>query len=103
VRKVIFQKFEATGLHHHNIVLKRVQSYLTQQCQRVLVGGKLSAPLLVLSGVPQGSVLEFLLFLIYICLLLWYFTLTFLLITWWYIDALIIQRMLNTFSRTMIS
>ena len=60
----LLQKLGTTGFHSH--ILKWVQSYLTQRSQRVVVGGKSSPPLPVLFGVPQGSVLGPLLFLIYI-------------------------------------
>ena len=60
----LLKKLQATGIHHH--ILKWVRSYLTERIQRVVVGGKSSPPLPVLSGVPQGSVLGPLFFLIYI-------------------------------------
>ena len=49
-----------------NPALRWIQSYLTGRRQQVLVNGETSKPLPVLSGVPQGSVIGPLLFLIYI-------------------------------------
>ena len=57
-------QLEATGFHPH--ILKWVRSYLTRRSHKVVFGGESSVPLPVLSGVPQGSVLGPLLFLIYI-------------------------------------
>ena len=49
-----------------NSLLKWVESFLSGRSQRVLVEGNVSSPRPVLSGVPQGTVLGPLLFLVYI-------------------------------------
>jgi len=59
----------AQKLHHYGIrgnLLHWVQSFLSDRSQRVLVEGHTSASASVTSGVPQGSVLGPLLFLLYI-------------------------------------
>uniref|UniRef100_A0A131YS31 Tick transposon n=1 Tax=Rhipicephalus appendiculatus TaxID=34631 RepID=A0A131YS31_RHIAP len=50
----------------NELVVKWIEAYLTNRTQVVNLDGHLSDPLAVLSGVPQGSVLGPLLFLLYI-------------------------------------
>ncbi len=59
----LISKLERTGLSPH--ILEWIKSYLTERQQRVVVGGEFSNNIPVLSGLPQGSVLGPLLFLIY--------------------------------------
>ena len=60
----LITKLQNTGLHPH--IVKWVQSYLTNRTQRVVVNGSESVSVNVVSGVPQGSVLGPLLFLVYV-------------------------------------
>ena len=53
-------------LHLHPILLTWLHNYLYGREQSVIVNGETSDPVKVISGVPQGSVLGPLLFLIYI-------------------------------------
>ena len=62
--RLLLQKLEYYGFHPRSV--KLIQNYLTNRAQQTLVGGKLSESLYISSGVPQGSVLGPLLFLIYI-------------------------------------
>ena len=62
--KTLIDKFEQTGVNSH--VLRWITDYLTNREQNVVVNGECSSSKTVLSGVPQGSVLRPLLFLIYV-------------------------------------
>lgn len=62
--RLLLEKLASIGLHHN--ILQWVRSYLTDRQQCVVVGGETSNDIPVLSGVPQGSVLGPLFFLLYI-------------------------------------
>ena len=60
-RKTLIDKLEQTGVNPQVL-----RDYLTNREQKVVVNGECSSSKTVLSGVPHGSVLEPLLFLIYV-------------------------------------
>ena len=62
--KLLLKKLQVYGLITTNS-LKRFQSYLRGRYQNVYVDGKLSDPLGIDSGVPQGSILGPALFLLF--------------------------------------
>jgi hypothetical protein len=61
---ILLEKLQHYGIR--GIALKWFKSYLTDRSQQVLCNGSLSSLKLILHGVPQGSILGPLLFLIYI-------------------------------------
>ena len=62
--RALIRKLE--DLQVNQLLVKWIYSYLSDRKQQVVVGGSSSNTLPVLSGVPQGSVLGPLLFLLYI-------------------------------------
>ena len=62
--EILLQKLDHYGIR--GLGNQWMRSYLYNRCQRVDIDGQLSEPLIPICGVPQGSILGPLLFLIYI-------------------------------------
>ena len=61
--EILLKKLELFGLD--TIAVQWMKSYLTGRCQSVFVDGYLSPPLSIICGVPQGSILGPLLYILY--------------------------------------
>ena len=62
--KRLLSKLNTYGIRH--LLLAWIRNFLTQRTQQVVCDGEKSVPKKVISGVPQGTVLGPLLFLLYI-------------------------------------
>ena len=62
--RILFRKLERYGIR--GLPLRLIESYFSDRCQRVRIGGGLSSSTTPSIGVPQGSILGPLLFLLYI-------------------------------------
>ena len=60
---ILLKKLQLFGLD--DMALSWVKSYLSGRCQSVYVDGCLSPPLYIACGVPQGSVLGMLLYILF--------------------------------------
>ena len=64
LRKRLLKKLDHYGIHGQ--LIKWIESWLRERTQTVVVNGSQSSPVTVTSGVPQGTVLGPLMFLLYI-------------------------------------